>query len=103
SPLLKIALSALPFFILLHFYFFQKDKVQFSTYLLIYTFAYPFGPRELDSYQMGELLDYYSYTNLSVGVLSLSLFSLIFFTFLECQRHNMVARLIYNGLLFFGA
>ncbi len=99
--LLKILLSALPFIVLAVIYFSNRNFSVFFSYLLIYTFSYPFGPRGDLTDQSGEIAGYFSYTNLNIGFLSLSLFSLLLFTWLECQKEGLIPKLVYNGFIFF--
>lgn len=102
SPVFKICLSILPFLLLSFLYFNSSKRDVFYVYLIVYTFCYPFGPRDLTSYQNGQLNDYISYTNLNIGFLSLSLFSLLFFTIIECSRIKIIGSFLFKGFIFFG-
>lgn len=94
SDVLKSILSFLPFLILVYIYIFKKKSVFYKVFI-VYLFAFPFSPRDIVLVQQGESLsNFISFINFNVGFLSLSLFSIIFFTLIEVLNLGLAKKMI---------
>lgn len=100
SDALKSLLAIAPFLILLFIYYF-KNKESFYKVFIIYLFSFPFSPRDIVSYQLKEAtVSFISFINFNIGFLSLSLFTIIFFTILEVINLGLLSKMIKYFVLF---
>lgn len=100
SDILKSFLAILPFLILVYIYI-TKKKAVFYKYFIVYLFAFPFSPRDIILVQQGESLSsFISFVNFNIGFLSLSLFSIIFFTLIEVLNLGLIKRMIESFIVY---